>query len=108
MTVDEFELRFVLPSQLVYETRHFGNQLPFVVGAGPDCLTVDQLARTKFARLFARLKLLQHRIRRQTILDRWALRQFHAEHPPQLLPHSPLTPMLIDEVIVGRRIVDQG
>lgn len=107
MTDDEYELRFEIPGKLVYELSRLGCHRPVVVWGGPECLTIDQDARRACQRLLNRLVELQRRARRNQVLARWYLRhsQKTSWRPPRL---GGLSPMGMDEVIIGRRIVDQG
>ena len=86
-----------IPRRLAYELSWFDNPH---IGAN---------ARLKHAALLARQTELKYRIRRSDVLDRWVMRKYR-QHPEPLpiRPISPLSPMLIDEVIEHGRIVDQG
>ena len=109
MTAWEYELKD-LPRQLAYEESRFGNMLPYIVGAGPGCATIDQVARAKHAALIIRQAELKKKLRRWKAGDRWVRWKERQENLQpstfNLQPSSPLTPMLMDEVIQGRRIVD--
>jgi hypothetical protein len=72
---DEWEL-LDIPRQLACEQSRFGNLNPIVPGAGPGCVTIDQFARVRYARLLARQAELKYQIRRCHVLDRWYLRRY--------------------------------
>lgn len=93
---DEWELKDI-PRQLAYEATLFDN--PYL----------DTLARIRHARLLSRQTALQYRIRRNAVLTRWIMRRYRS-HPQPLpvRPISPLSPMLMDEVIQDGKIVDLG
>lgn len=86
-----------IPRQLAYEATLFDNP------------SLDKIARLRHARLLSRQTELQDRIRRCEVLDRWYMRRYR-RHPQPLpiRPISPLSPMLIDEIIQDGKIVDQG
>lgn len=111
MTADEFELRDI-PRQLVYEQSKWGCPASYCVGAGPDAPTVDQVARQKHAWLLARQKALAYRIRYRAVMDRWVMRKYpkfpRINRNAPLPPREAFTPMGMDEIIVGHRIVDDG
>ncbi len=107
MTEDEHELHCEIPTWLNYELTRFNNPRPVVVGGGPECCTIDEDARTRCRRLLNRITELQRRIRRNDVLDRWYLRKLD-RRPDGHQSVGPLTAMGMDEVIIGRRIVDQG
>lgn len=105
---DEWEL-MDLPRQLAYEQSRFGILNPVVVGAGPDCLTIDQAARTRHAALLARQTELKYRIRRRAVLDRWVMRRYRCWRSVLIRPPvEPFTAMGMDEVIQDGKIVDAG
>lgn len=85
-----------IPRQLAYEASWFDN--PFL----------DTLARLRHAQLLSRQAELKYQIRRSAVLDRWVLRQSRFRHLRHVPPPSPLTPLLIDEVIQDGKIVDLG
>jgi len=106
-SADEWEL-LDIPRQLLYEQSYWGNTSPCVPQGGPDCRTVDQLHRDRYAQLLARQTELKYRIRRSAILDRWVMRRYRLGRAgcPQRAT-SPLTDMKVDEVIENGNIVDK-
>jgi hypothetical protein len=93
---DEWELMDI-PRQLAYEQSWFDNP------------HIGQNARVKHAALLARQTELKYRIRRSDVLDRWVMRKYRLRlETLPIRPMSPLSPMLIDEVIEDGKIVDRG
>ena len=107
MTEAEFEIYVSIPRELVYLKSQFGNLRPVVPWGGPGTCTIDQEARLKHAVLVARQTALKQKIRRERIMDRWYLRKSNRRGLAPV-PPSPLTAMLIDEVIQDGKIVDIG
>jgi hypothetical protein len=105
---DEWELMDI-PRRLAYEQSRFDNPRPHIVGAGPGCATIDQIARVRHAALLVRQTELKYQIRRRAVLARWVMRKYRLRLAPlPIRPISPLIPMLIDEVIEHGKIVDRG
>jgi hypothetical protein len=104
---DEWELMDI-PRQLLYEASYFGNTRPCVPWGGSESPTIDQVHRIKHKRLLTRQTELQERIRRNDVLTRWVMSRHRDGRTFTSGPIEPLTPMLVDEVIEGGKIVDQG
>ena len=96
MTRDESELRDI-PRRLKYEESYFGTR-------------IDALARMRHASLLKRQEVLKEAVHWERVQERWVRMKYpkYPRHTPPKAKTPPgvLTPMGMDELIVGRRIVD--
>ena len=107
---DEWELAD-LPRRMAYERSKFDLFVPCVVGGGPQCLTLAQIARGNFLNLLRRQTFLYARSRRNRIENRWVLRKLNPPRRTRIavnVPVKPFTGMGMDEIIRDHRIVDAG